>query len=93
MSTRKQKTIVITGASDGIGLESASQLAAEGHHLVLVGRSPGKLAAAVERVRSESPTAQVDSFVCDFAVLADVRTLATDLLAGYPRIDVLVNNA
>jgi NAD(P)-dependent dehydrogenase (short-subunit alcohol dehydrogenase family) len=87
------KTIVITGASDGIGLESASQLAAEGHHLVLVGRNPGKLAAAVERLRQESPTTQVDSFVCDFAVLAEVRTLAQDLLAGYPRIDVLVNNA
>ena len=87
------KTIVITGASDGIGLECASQLAAQGHHLVLVGRNPAKLAKAVERIRSESPTVQVDSFVCDFAVLADVRKLAGDLLAAYPRIDVLVNNA
>jgi retinol dehydrogenase-14 len=87
------KTIVITGASDGIGLESASQLATEGHHLVLVGRNPGKLAAAVKRVQHESPTTQVESFVCDFAVLADVRKLAQDLLAAYPRIDVLVNNA
>ncbi|RNL80879.1 SDR family oxidoreductase [Nocardioides marmorisolisilvae] len=91
MST--QKTIVITGASDGIGLESASQLAAQGHHLVMVGRNPAKLAAAVERVRTETPTVVVESFVCDFSVLADVRRLANDLLAAYPRIDVLVNNA
>lgn len=87
------KTIVITGASDGIGLEAASQLAAQGHHLVLVGRNSDKLAAAVARVRAESPTVPVDSFVCDFASLAEVRMLAEGLLAAYPRIDVLVNNA
>ncbi|MET3961062.1 retinol dehydrogenase-14 [Marmoricola sp. OAE513] len=87
------KTIVITGASDGIGLESASQLAAQGHHLVLVGRSPTKLAAAVQRIATESPQVKVDSFTADFASLADVRRLAGELLAAYPRIDVLVNNA
>jgi len=87
------KTIVVTGASDGIGLESSSQLAAEGHHLVMVGRNPQKLEAAVARVRRESPDAQVESFVCDFASFAAVRDLAAKLLASYPRIDVLVNNA
>lgn len=87
------KTIVVTGASDGIGLECASQLALEGHHVVLVGRNPGKLAAAVERVRRESPEAPVESFVCDFASLAAVRELAGQLLASSPRIDVLVSNA
>jgi retinol dehydrogenase-14 len=88
-----QKTIVVTGASDGIGLESSSQLAAEGHHLVMVGRNPQKLEAAVARVRRESPDAQVESYVCDFASFAAVRDLAAKLLASYPRIDVLVNNA
>jgi retinol dehydrogenase-14 len=87
------KTIIITGASDGIGLEAASQLAAQGHHVVLVGRNPAKLADAVERVTSESPGVAVESFVVDFAVLDDVRRLAAQLLAAYPRIDVLVNNA
>ncbi len=87
------KTIVVTGASDGIGLEASSQLAAEGHHLVMVGRNPHKLEAAVARVRSESPDAQVESFVCDFASFDAVRDLAAKLLASYPRIDVLVNNA
>ncbi|MFL6107706.1 MAG: SDR family oxidoreductase [Marmoricola sp.] len=93
MSGSQGKTIIVTGASDGIGLESASQLAAQGHHLVLVGRNPGKLAAAVKRLEHETPTVEVASFVCDFASLADVRKLAKDLLAAYPRIDVLVNNA
>lgn len=90
MTTR---TIVITGASDGIGLEWASQLAAQAHHLVLVGRNPEKLAAAVARVQHESPHARVDSHACDFGELDQVRQLAADLLASYPRIDVLVNNA
>jgi NAD(P)-dependent dehydrogenase (short-subunit alcohol dehydrogenase family) len=91
-TTPVQKLIVITGASDGIGLEASSQLAAQGHHLVMVGRTPTKLEAAVARVRAESPDVPVESFLCDFASLADVRGLAHELLASYPRIDVLVNN-
>jgi retinol dehydrogenase 14 len=88
-----QLHIVVTGASDGIGLESSSQLAAQGHHVVMVGRNPAKLEAAVARVRRESPQAPIESFVCDFASFAAVRELAATLLASYPRIDVLVNNA
>jgi retinol dehydrogenase-14 len=88
-----QKCIVVTGASDGIGLEASSQLAADGHHVVMVGRNPQKLAAGVARILAETPAAQVDSFVCDFASFADVRRLGDELLAAYPRIDVLVSNA
>ena len=91
--TTDQKTIVITGASDGIGLEASTQLARQGHHLVMVGRNPSKLTAAVKRVRGENPGARVESFVCDFASQANVRELADQLLAAYPRIDVLVSNA
>jgi retinol dehydrogenase-14 len=87
------KTIIITGAGDGIGLECASQLARTGDHLVLVGRNPDKTTAAVARLNQESPQTEVDSFTADFASLADVRRLAGDLLAAYPRIDVLINNA
>lgn len=87
------KTVVITGASDGIGLEAASQLATQGHRLVLVGRNPAKLDAAVSRIRGESPVAELASYVCDFAELEEVRRLGESLLASYPRIDVLVSNA
>lgn len=93
MSPEGQKVVVITGASDGIGLEAAGQLAREGHHVAMVGRTPAKLAAAVARVRGEAPEARVDSFLCDFMSLDDVRGLADDLLAAYPRVDVLVSNA
>jgi NAD(P)-dependent dehydrogenase (short-subunit alcohol dehydrogenase family) len=80
------RTIVLTGASDGIGAAAARRLVHDGHHVVLVGRS----AAKTEAVATEL---DAPSFVADFAELAQVRRLADDLLAAYPRIDVLANNA
>jgi NAD(P)-dependent dehydrogenase (short-subunit alcohol dehydrogenase family) len=86
------KTIVLTGATNGIGLEAAQQLGAQGHHLVLVGRSPEKLAHAAELVTTAG-AAGVVTFVADFSSLDSVRTLAKELRAHLDRIDVLVNNA
>jgi retinol dehydrogenase-14 len=89
------KTYVITGASDGIGLECASQIAAAEPdcRLVVVGRNPNRTATAVGRIRAEQPRCRVDSLLCDFADQAAVRRLASDLLTTCDRIDVLVNNA
>jgi NAD(P)-dependent dehydrogenase (short-subunit alcohol dehydrogenase family) len=80
------RTIVITGASDGIGAASARQLHEAGEQVIVVGRDPGKTA----RVANELG---VPFHVADFAELDQVRTLAADLLDAYPRIDVLANNA
>ena len=80
------RTVIITGASDGIGAVAARQLAARGDHVVIVGRSPDKTHAVASQLRA-------DAFVADFARLDDVRDLATALLERYPRIDVLANNA
>ncbi|MCQ1953586.1 SDR family NAD(P)-dependent oxidoreductase [Arthrobacter jinronghuae] len=80
------KTIVITGASDGIGAAAARQLTENGHHVVVVGRSPEKTAAVAKDTGGEY-------FLADFADLGSVRTLASELLQRYPRIDVLANNA
>jgi NAD(P)-dependent dehydrogenase (short-subunit alcohol dehydrogenase family) len=80
------QTIVITGASDGIGAEAARQLAARGEQVVLTGRSPAKTAAVAAELNAPY-------YVADFADLAQVRELAGALAAEYPRIDVLANNA
>ena len=93
--TAPVKTYVITGGSDGIGLECASQVAAAdpGCRIVIVGRSPDRTAAAVGRIRAEQPSCQVDSLLCDLGDQHAVRRLAEDLLKTCDRIDVLVNNA
>ena len=86
------KNVVITGATSGIGLEAAVALARDGASVVLVGRNPGKTAAAVAEVRKRSGSASVESLLCDFSSQESIRKLAGDLRAR-ERIDVLVNNA
>ncbi|WP_405161671.1 SDR family oxidoreductase [Nocardia sp. NBC_01499] len=86
------KTILITGATSGIGLEAARQLAAGGDRLLLVGRNPSKLADAATAVRAAG-AGDVDTLECDFASQASVRQLAKSVLAQYDRLDVLANNA
>jgi NAD(P)-dependent dehydrogenase (short-subunit alcohol dehydrogenase family) len=86
------KRVLLTGATGGIGLESAMQMAAQGAHLVLVGRNAAKLERAVEDVDAAGAGA-VDPLVCDMASLDDVRRLAEQVLERYDRLEVLVNNA
>ncbi|GAA4709685.1 Short-chain dehydrogenase [Promicromonospora umidemergens] len=85
-SPREPSTIVITGASDGIGAAAARRLSADGHRVAVVGRSPEKTAKVARELG-------VDHFVADFTRLADARRLAAELDDAYPRIDVLANNA
>jgi len=82
------KTVVLTGASDGIGAASARQLAASGHRLIVVGRS-------VEKTRAVAADTGAEWFTADFARLDDVRELATKIAdaVGDGGIDVLANNA
>ncbi len=81
------KTVVLTGASDGIGAAAAADLARDGHRLLLVGRSESKTRAVAESVGVER------WFLADFERLDDVRRLAGELRAECDRIDVLANNA
>jgi NAD(P)-dependent dehydrogenase (short-subunit alcohol dehydrogenase family) len=80
------KTIVITGASDGIGAAASELLSDDDTRLVLVGRSPVKTKAVAERMGAEH-------HVADFERLDEVRDLAAALLGSCERIDVLANNA
>ena len=82
----EKKTVIITGASSGIGKAAAKQLKAKGADVVIVGRDPGKTKAVGEALN-------VPYYVADFTDLAQVRKLGETLRAAYPRIDVLINNA
>ncbi len=86
------KTVVLTGATAGIGLESAQQIAAEGHRMVLVGRSAEKLERAAEAVRAAGAS-DVETVVADFESFDSIRDAAAEIRRLCPHIDVLVNNA
>jgi NAD(P)-dependent dehydrogenase (short-subunit alcohol dehydrogenase family) len=87
------KTVVITGASDGIGAAAARQLAANGASLALVGRSADKLARVADDVRAAGSGREPLMFTADFTSLDEVRKLAADLQEKLPAIHVLANNA
>jgi NAD(P)-dependent dehydrogenase (short-subunit alcohol dehydrogenase family) len=80
------RIVVVTGASSGIGRETARAVAARGDRVAVVGRN-------AERTRSVAAEAGGEAYVADFDRLDDVRELAAALLERYERIDVLVNNA
>ncbi len=87
------KICVVTGANSGIGKETALGLAQMDAHVVMVCRNAEKGKAALEDVRRESGNSQVDLLIADMSSQASVRALAKQIIAKYPRLDVLINNA
>lgn len=89
-------TILITGASSGIGAAAAVELSRQGHHVVATGRSPSRLAEVYQQMREAARS--VDGAVpspipADLSDLDEVRRLAATILSEHPSLDVLVNNA
>lgn len=88
-----QKTILITGSTDGIGLETAKMLVTQGHHVLLHGRNAEKLAAVQQKLTALTGAGKIESYVADFSRMADVASLAKQVTEKHKRLDVLINNA
>jgi NAD(P)-dependent dehydrogenase (short-subunit alcohol dehydrogenase family) len=93
MRSQTGKRFIVTGATGGLGLETALALAGAGGEVLLTGRNPAKGAAALERIRAEYPQANIDFALCDVASLASVNAFADAQLATGRPLDVLINNA
>ncbi|MEN9786967.1 MAG: hypothetical protein RLZZ299_2231 [Pseudomonadota bacterium] len=87
------KHVLVTGATGGIGEQTALELARKGASLTIVGRSPDKLAATAGRLRAEVPGVEVDTLRADLSLVSETRAAGEAFLASHDSLDVLVNNA
>ncbi|MCG8552391.1 MAG: SDR family NAD(P)-dependent oxidoreductase [Desulfobacterales bacterium] len=88
-----QKNILITGATDGIGLEAARMLAVQGHNLIIHGRNPAKLADVEKRLSAISAGGKLTTHLCDLSDLKDVEGFGAEVAENHTGLDVLINNA
>ena len=91
--SQEGRTIVITGSTSGIGLESAVELAKKGGNIIMTARNPARGEAALQRVRKEAPGASVDMMELDLSSLASAAHFADELRTRVDKIDVLMLNA
>jgi len=87
------KTILLTGATDGIGLETAKKLVGKGHTVLIHGRSDEKLTNTKNILSSIGGAGIIETYRADLSKLANVETLASDVAANHSNIDVVINNA
>ena len=87
------QTILITGATDGIGKYAAIGLAKQNNNLLIHGRNKEKLDKVIEEIKSSTGNQNVEGFVADFSSMEETRGFAKEVLTGHEEIDVLINNA
>lgn len=93
MPALQDKIILVTGATSGIGEVTARELAQQGAHVIILARNRDKAEKTQRAIIAATGNKQVDIVLADLSVLQQVRDVAAELHAKYPRLDVLVNNA
>jgi NAD(P)-dependent dehydrogenase (short-subunit alcohol dehydrogenase family) len=88
-----QRTILITGSTDGIGLATAKILVAQGHDVLLHGRNQSKLESTEKMLSALQGGGHVESYLADLSRMADVEALAKAVADKHSKLDVLINNA
>lgn len=87
------KTILLTGATDGIGFETAKLLASKGHHLLIHGRSASKLLNVEKQLKTHFPETVITSYRADLSKFSDIRSMLESIIKAHNSIDVIINNA
>jgi retinol dehydrogenase-12 len=87
------KVCIVTGATSGIGKETARAMARQGGTMILLGRNPDKAIATIEEIKREVEDAKVDYLLADLSSQAEIYRLAEEYKDRYDRLNVLVNNA
>jgi len=87
------KTILLTGATDGIGLETAKRLVTQGYSLLVHGRNAEKLTATMDLLSQQGGKVSIESFQADLSRRAEVEDLASRIRARHSRLDIIINNA
>lgn len=92
MSDLRGKTVLVTGATAGIGRETALGLAKLGAHVILVGRNPEKTQRVCDELKAASGHQHIDFLLADLSLLSEVRKVAAEFLARFGTLHVLINN-
>jgi NAD(P)-dependent dehydrogenase (short-subunit alcohol dehydrogenase family) len=93
MTSLTDQTILVTGATDGVGRALAAEIARNGATVLVHGRDQARVTETIEEIRAATGRDRLRPYLADFADLAQIRALAEPVLAAEPRLDALVSNA